>query len=207
MSVRKVYGSMNCPDTLKVITSLFEHNLDFDFISIDFLNGENLLKPFLSMNPFGKGPVFQDKDFSQFGARSILRAMGHQYAKNVSEPLIFHNGKEQAIVSNWIDVEDDHFEPAARELITMISSKLPNDENVIFKFGMVLDEYETRLGKSPYLAAKRFTIADLLHIPNLHTLMETAVTKKLIESRPKVAAWCNQLLARPAWKKVLDMKK
>jgi glutathione S-transferase len=30
--------------------------------------------------------------------------------------------------------------------------------------------------------------------------------KKLIESRPHVKAWCSQILARPAWLKVLEMK-
>jgi glutathione S-transferase len=50
MAVRKVYGSLNSPATLKVLACLFEHDLDFEFVPVNLNAGEHKKKPFLSMN-------------------------------------------------------------------------------------------------------------------------------------------------------------
>ena len=42
--------------------------------------------------------------------------MAHEYGKK-GEELIYWDAKEQAIVANWIDVEDHWFEPPAMKLI------------------------------------------------------------------------------------------
>ncbi|KAI4329757.1 hypothetical protein MLD38_028105 [Melastoma candidum] len=74
------------------------------------------------------------------------------------------------------------------------------------KLGKVLDVYESRLGQSKYLAGETFTLADLHHLPTLSLLMGTPGARKLIESRPNIAAWASDILARPAWTKVEAMK-
>ncbi|KAK9280870.1 hypothetical protein L1049_003761 [Liquidambar formosana] len=68
------------------------------------------------------------------------------------------------------------------------------------KLAKVLDIYEARLPKFKYLASDKYTIADMLHLPNLQSLMGTPA-KKLFDSRPRVKAWCSEILARPAWAK------
>nr|XP_011458710.1 PREDICTED: glutathione S-transferase PARB-like isoform X1 [Fragaria vesca subsp. vesca] len=143
--------------------------------------------------------------------------MGHMYAnkKKVGEELIFWESHKQALVANWIDVEDHYFEPPALKLISLLSSNKAIDDvgesngvdRVIDELSQVLDVYEAQLGRFKYLASDKFTVADVLHLPNLHSLMGIASTKKLIDSRPHVSAWCSEILARPSWTKVLQMKK
>ncbi|KAI6695733.1 hypothetical protein NL676_023443 [Syzygium grande] len=72
------------------------------------------------------------------------------------------------------------------------------------KLAKVLDVYEARLGQSKYLGCDCFTLADLHHIPTLTNLMGTPL-KELFETRPKVSAWVADIMARPAWAKVLAM--
>uniref|UniRef100_A0A7N0UI13 glutathione transferase n=1 Tax=Kalanchoe fedtschenkoi TaxID=63787 RepID=A0A7N0UI13_KALFE len=213
--VRKVYGSLECPNTLKVLACIFEHSLDFQFIPINLKEGEHKREPFLSLNPFGVVPVLEHDGYKQFECRAIIRAMAHEFSSSLQDnDLIYWDERKQAIVSNWVDVEDHKFEPPALELINELAIKPENglepDETVVAKaeakLGAVLDVYEARLGKFKYLAADKFTIADLLHLPNLQSLLGTARGKKLIESRPKVSLWCSQILARPAWSSVLQMK-
>ncbi|XP_034691665.1 glutathione S-transferase PARB-like [Vitis riparia] len=212
MAVRKVYGSLDSPATLKVLACLFEHHLDFEFVPVDISAGDNRKKPFLNMSPFGQVPVFEDGGYTQFESRAIIRSMGHQYGKK-GEELIFWNSQKQAVVSNWIDVEDHKFEPPALELISELLIKPRNglapDLAVVAKaeaqLAKVLDVYEARLAEFKYLAADNYTIADVLHLPNLQALMETPA-KKLIESRARVSAWCSEILARPAWARVVEMK-
>ena len=138
--------------------------------------------------------------------------MAHGYA-NKGEELIYLDSRKQAIVANWIDVEDHHFEPSAIKLLTLLPNK-PNINNGNYdqlvaeaeaKLSKVLDIYESQLSKFNYLASDKYTIADVLHLPNLQRLKETPA-RKLIESRPRVNAWCSEILARPAWTKVLQMQ-
>ncbi|KAI7979168.1 Glutathione S-transferase PARB [Camellia lanceoleosa] len=211
MAGRRVYGSLKSPATLKVLVNLFEHDLDFEFVSVDLDNGEHKNKHFLSMNPFGQVPVYEDRGIKQFESRAIIRCMAHEYGKK-GEELIYWDAKKQAVVANWIDVEDHHFEPPALKLISELLVKpkksFTPDEGIVAEaeaeaeLAKVLDVYEARLEKSKYLASEKYTIVDLLHLPNLQSLMGTPA-KKLIESRPRVSSWCSDILARPAWAKVL----
>ncbi|KAF8392605.1 hypothetical protein HHK36_022951 [Tetracentron sinense] len=167
-----------------------------------------------TMKPFGQVPVYEDGDVKLFESRAIIRSMAHAYAKKGNHELIYWEPKKQALVSNWVDVEDHHFEPPALKLISELVFKpmkgLAAEEVVVAEaeaeLAKVLDVYEARLSKSKYLASDKFTIADLLHLPNLNYLMGTPA-KKLLESRPCVRAWCDDILARPAWAKVVEMKK
>ncbi|XP_059440261.1 glutathione S-transferase-like [Corylus avellana] len=213
MAGRKVYGTLNSPATLKVLACLFEHDLDVELVPVNLDAGEHKKKPFVSMNPFGQVPVYEDGGIKQFESRAIIRSMSFEYGKK-GEELIFWDDRKQAVVANWIDVEGHQFEPPALKLINEMVIKPKNglapDQGVVAEaeaeLGNVLDVYEARLAKSKYLGSDRYTIADMLHLPNLQSLVGTTA-KKLIESRPHVKAWCSQILARPAWGKVLEMKR
>nr|AFF18815.2 glutathione S-transferase [Dimocarpus longan]AGC82239.1 glutathione S-transferase [Dimocarpus longan] len=209
----KVYGSLSSPATLKVLACVFEHDLDFDFVHIDLEAGEHKQPSFLAMSPFGQVPVFDDGDMKRFESRAIIRSIAHEYGKK-GEELIYWECKRQAIVADWIDVEDHKFEPLALKLVfewvDKPSKGLTPDESVAAEaeadLAAVLDVYEARLSKFKYLASDDYTIADLLHLPNLQALLGTKA-KRLFESRPHVSTWCFDILARPAWSKVLEMQK
>lgn len=119
-----------------------------------------------------------------------------------------------ALVSVWMEVEAQQFEPAASKLNWEIFYKpffgMTTDPAAVAenetKLAQVLDIYESRLAQSKYLGGDSFTLADLHHLPNLHLLLVTQ-SKKLIESRPHVSAWAADITARPAWAKVLAMQK
>lgn len=213
MAVRRLYGSLDSPATLKVLACLFEHHIDFEFVPVDLSRGEHKKKPFLSMNPFGEVPVYEDGDVRQFESRAIIRSMAHEHGKKGDE-LVEWNPRKQAVVANWIDVEDHKFEPPATKLIYELVIKpkkgLDTDENVVAeaesKLAEILDVYEAQLTKFKYLVSDKYTIADLLHLPNLQNILGSRA-KTLIGSRPHLSAWCSEILARPAWAKVREMVK
>lgn len=143
-----------------------------------------------------------------------MRALAHQYGHKGEAALIDWDPRKQAVVSNWVDVEDHHFEPPALKLIFELDIKpskgLATDEVAVAEaeseLTKVLDVYEARLENFKYLVSEKYTIVDILHLPNLQSLMGTTA-RKLIESRPRINAWCSEILARPAWAKVIDMQK
>ena len=76
--------------------------------------------------------------------------MAHEYGKK-GEELVYWDGREQAIVVNWVDVEDHQFEPPAAKLIFEMVIKPNNglapNQGVVAeaeaKLGNVLDVFET----------------------------------------------------------------
>lgn len=118
-----------------------------------------------------------------------------------------------AIVTVWAEVEAQKYEPPAFKLNWELSIKPllgeAADDAIVEKqeveLSKVLDVYEARLAHSKYLGGDSFTLADLHHLPTLNNLMGTRV-KAVFDSRPHVSAWIADIMARPAWQKVIAMK-
>ncbi|KAI3668252.1 hypothetical protein L6452_43329 [Arctium lappa] len=181
----KVFGAPGSTATLRVRACLAEKDLDYEFILVDLATKEHKNPEFLSRNPFGQVPAFEDGDLKMFGCEE--------------------DGDIQAV---WMEVESQKYEPATSNLFVELCLKpmwgMAIDEAVVEanekKLEEVLDIYEKRLSESKYLGGDSFTLADLHHLPNLKYLMGTKV-KKLFDARPHVSAWASEILARPAWVK------
>ncbi|KAF8015084.1 hypothetical protein BT93_H0777 [Corymbia citriodora subsp. variegata] len=206
--VMKVHASLMSPPALRVCAALYEKDLEFEFINVNVQSGENREEPVLAINPFGQIPAFEDGDLKLFESRAITRYIAHAY-KDKGTPLICE-GKPMATVGVWMEVEAHQFDPAATKLQCELVFKWMNgeaadaavvEENEA-KLAKVLDVYEARLSQSQYLGSDCFTLADLHHLPALTHLMGTPV-KKLFDARPNVSAWVADIVARPAWAKVL----
>uniref|UniRef100_A0A7N0V398 glutathione transferase n=1 Tax=Kalanchoe fedtschenkoi TaxID=63787 RepID=A0A7N0V398_KALFE len=210
MGVRKLYGSLDSPDTMRALASLNEHKLDFDFIPIDLKSGEHKREPFLSMSPFGDVPAYQDEQLTLFESRTVMRFISHCYFTSDNEQ-VYEDPRLQGIAAEWIDIEDHQFDPPASKLTweLVLKPKLigqPPDPTVVaqeqLKLAKVLDIYEKRLAESNFLGGHKYTSADLTHLPGLYYLTGTPVDQ-LFEERPLVSAWKKSIMSRPGWKKVV----
>uniref|UniRef100_A0A7N0TSL4 glutathione transferase n=1 Tax=Kalanchoe fedtschenkoi TaxID=63787 RepID=A0A7N0TSL4_KALFE len=213
MAPLAVHGSPFSTATMRVLATLYEKGLEFDFVPVDMSKGEHKQEAFLSLNPFGQVPAFKDGDLTLFESRAITIYISHEHAEE-GTPLIFRDSKKMAILSVWKEVESCQFDPAASKIIweTLFKPRfgMTTDEKVVqeseAKLAQILDVYEARLSQSTYLAGESFTLADLHHLPTIHYLMGTPF-KKLFDSRPVVSAWVRCITDRPAWAKVTDMLK
>ncbi|OWM77997.1 glutathione S-transferase PARB-like [Punica granatum] len=212
MAVLKVHGNPISSATWRVLACLYEKELDFEFVMVDLRSGEHKKEPFLSLNPFGLVPAFEDGDLKLFESRAITQYIAHTYADK-GTPLVIP-GKEMATVSVWMEVEAQQYDPAALKLqfelainpLLGIQTDAAVVEEYEHKLAKVLDVYEARLSQSKYLGGDCFTLADLHHLPTLNYLMPTQV-RKIFDARPKVSAWVADISSRPAWCKVLEMIK
>ncbi|GMH30996.1 hypothetical protein Nepgr_032839 [Nepenthes gracilis] len=210
----RLYGNVYSVGTMRVLASLYEHDVEFEFVQIDPDDEHYRTQISVALDPFGEASVFQDGEMTLFESRAIMRCLSHAYAKQGQEQ-VYEVPKMQGIATSWIDVEDHHFDPPAAKLIAELVEKprkgLPADQEVVSvavaELAAVLDVYEARLTESKLLGGDKFTAADLTHLPNLHYLMALPVCKTLFESRPHVYAWSNAILSRLAWKKVVEMQK
>ncbi|XP_057782363.1 glutathione S-transferase-like [Salvia miltiorrhiza] len=205
----KVHGSPVSPAAKRVLLCLEEKQLDYEFVLVDLSTGQHKKDSFLSLNPFGQVPGFEDGDLKLFESRAITRYIAHAYADK-GTPLISEDPKKMGVIGVWLEVESLRFDAAGQKLSFEILVKpmkgMATDEGAVeqlqAQLAAVLDVYEARLAKSKYLGGDDFSLADLHHIPIVANLMNTKV-KALFDARPCVAAWAAALVARPAWLKVI----
>ncbi|KAL8151493.1 hypothetical protein V2J09_021301 [Rumex salicifolius] len=206
----KVHGSVISTATMRVTACLHEKAIDFEFVQVDMKSGDHKKEPHLSLNPFGQVPALEDGDLKLFESRAITQYIAHEY-KHMGTDLVCGDGKTMALIGVWSEVEAHHFDPVASKLAWELVYKkmfgMETDakavEEHVASLSKVLDVYEARLSKSKYLACDCFTIADLHHLPVLHMLMPTPCADALFHQRPFVSKWCADILARPAWAKVV----
>ncbi|PON96596.1 S-crystallin [Trema orientale] len=177
---------------------------------LNLTSSSSLSKP----QPFGQVPALEDGDLLLFESRAITRYIAEEYAEKGTQlvPPDFMK-KNKAIASVWMEVEAHQFSPVTSKLgweiifkpmFGMTTDRAVVEENEA-KLGKVLDVYENRLSESKYLGGDCFGLVDLHHIPSVQYMLETSL-RKLFESRPHVNAWVADIIARPAWAKVLAMK-
>ncbi|XAR61310.1 Glutathione transferase [Bertholletia excelsa] len=212
MATIKVHGNALSTAAQRVMACLHEKGLPFELVLVDMRAGEHKREPFLSLNPFGQVPAFEDGDLKLFESRAVTQYIAHAYADKGNQ-LICLDPKKMATVSVWMEVESHHFDSAAamltwelaiKPLIGMATEATVVEENKV-KLAKVLDVYEARLAQSKYIGGDNFTLADLHHLPSVQYLMTTQV-KELFDTRPRVSAWCSEILARPAWLKVCALR-
>jgi len=69
--VLKIYGS--AMSTARVLVTLLENQVPFEFILVDIAKEEHLNEEWKKMQPFGKVPVMDDEGFVLFESRAICR--------------------------------------------------------------------------------------------------------------------------------------
>ncbi|GMY16871.1 glutathione S-transferase-like [Fagus crenata] len=214
MAAIKVHGTTLSSATIRVLAAINEKELDYELVLVDMSVGEHKKEHFLSRNPFGQVPTFEDGDLNLFESRAITTYIAHEYADKGTQ-LIYKDSKKMAITSVWMEVEAQQYDQAASKLAWELAAKpvfygMSSDTAIVeeneAKLAKVLDVYENRLAQSKYLGGDCFTLADLHHLPTIHYLMGTQA-KKLFDSRPHVNAWVADITARPAWLKVIALQK
>ncbi|KAL3647998.1 hypothetical protein CASFOL_008966 [Castilleja foliolosa] len=208
----KVHAALFAPNAARVLACLHEKDLDYEFVPIDLRAREQKKEPFISINPFGEVPALEDGDLKLFESRAINQYIAYAYADKGTQ-LVFDDPRKMAIVSVGLEIEAHQYDPPAARLTKELYVKpllgVATDDAIVkeqeAQLGKVLDVYESRLVQSKYLCGPTFTLADLHHLPTLDHLMKTRV-KAVFDARPHVSAWCADILARPAWLKVVAMR-
>ncbi|KAK6940953.1 Glutathione S-transferase, C-terminal [Dillenia turbinata] len=220
--VLKLYGLPTSPCTTRVLACLHEKGLNYEFVPVNLLDGEQKKPAFLEKNnfdlifsftlqPFGKVPVLEDGDLTLFESRAITGYIAEKFNDTGFDLIRYGDYKEAALVRVWLEVEAQQYNPAIQPIvyqcIVMPRRGKPSDQKIIDesveKLGKVLDVYEGRLEKSKYLAGDHFTLADLHHLSYTFNVMKTPYAS-LFTSRPYVKAWWEDISSRPAFVKVCE---
>src|SRR5580704_15821983 len=98
MTTMKLYGF---PPTrsLRVLWMLRELGIDFDFVDVSLMTGENRGPEFLALNPAAKVPVLVDGDFVLTESVAIVLYLAEKYA---DKGLLPAELEARAQVHRWL---------------------------------------------------------------------------------------------------------
>ncbi|GAV88953.1 GST_C domain-containing protein/GST_N_3 domain-containing protein [Cephalotus follicularis] len=208
----KVYGAALSTNTVRVLTCLREKQVDFELVHVDLFKAEQRLPHFLAKNPFGQIPVLEDGDLILFESRAITTYIAEKFKETGYDLIRYQDPKEAALVKVWVEVESQQYNPAIKPIIYQnfvmpLMGKSPDQTIIdasIEKLGNVLDVYEAKLISTKYLAGDFYSLADLHHLPYTYYLMMKTPYTDLINQRPHVKAWWEDISSRPAFKKLTE---
>ncbi|KAL6890584.1 hypothetical protein ACP4OV_008839 [Aristida adscensionis] len=206
-----VFGSAVFANAARVLACLEEVGAEYQVVEVDYMANEHKGADHLARNPFGQIPAFQDGDVMLFESRAISKYVLRKYSKPGQEDILREGSPEEgAAVDVWTEVEAHHYFPAIAPIVyecVVYPARLgaqPNQavvEESLGKLRKVLDVYEARLSKHPYLAGNFFSFADLSHFPYTNYFMRTEHAS-LLDSYPHVKAWWGRVVARPSVNKI-----
>ncbi|GLT42479.1 hypothetical protein SLA2020_164750 [Shorea laevis] len=205
----KLHGAPMSTCTANVLTCLHEKGIDFEFVPVNLLDGEQKQPSFIAKNPFGLVPALEDGDFTIFESRAITSYLAEKFKDSGCDLNRHGNIKESAMVKVWMEVESQQYNPAISPIFSqyfIVPRRGGTPDQAIIdensgKLGKLLDMYEQRLSGNKYLAGDFFSLADLHHLGRTFYFMKTPCAR-LINERPHVKAWWEDISSRPAFKKV-----
>src|SRR5438132_37126 len=191
----KLYGF---PPTrsIRVLWTLRELDVEFEFISVDPTKGEHRRPEFLAVNPAGKLPVLVDGDFVLTESVAIVLYLAEKYPKKGFLPTGL---RARAEVNRWLlftatELEQPlwriarhtHLYPIEKRL----AAEIPIARQDFLDMAAVMEKHlETR----PVLVGENVTVADF----GAAYTLDMASLVHLLEALPNMRAYMERMYARP----------
>ncbi|MGH8430831.1 MAG: glutathione S-transferase family protein [Solimonas sp.] len=189
------YGpSQNC---FKVRLLASHLNLDLEIVSVAIFRGEGATPAFLSKNPAGAVPVLETDTgecLAESNAILTFLAEGTRYL-----PL---SGMTRAHVIRWLMFEQQYVQPSIGRLrYWTLTGKLdqyaPGVPSAQGLGNRALDILDGELGKRPFIAGERYTIADISLFAYSHVAADAHFD---VSTRKNLTAWFDRVRAQPDFK-------
>ncbi len=195
------------PNGHKVHIMLEETGLPYAVHPVDIQSGDQFKPEFLKISPNSKMPAIVDREgpggkpmaLAESGA--ILFYLASKTGKFLPADL-----RDRWAVMQWVMFQMGHIGPMlgqAHHFLGYSVEKIPyaidryrNEANRLYG---VLDR---RLGASPYVACREYTIADMAVMPWLRSYERQGVN---MDDYPNVRRWFDKLNERPAVKRALQV--
>jgi glutathione S-transferase len=196
------YFGKNSGNSARSAFALYEAGVAFAPHALDVPTGESGAADYRALNPLGKVPALLDGATALWESNAInwYVAESHPGAKLLPSTLA-----GRASVQRWLFFQAAHVSPAATAVNRELSARHrkywklqpdpPAAELGKRELARYLPVLESALAESGWLEG-HFSLADIAYAPHLGYLLEGGFDFSLT---PRVLAWLERLLARPAW--------
>lgn len=197
----KVYGHPMSTCTRKVLTTLVENGVPYEFTLVDLMTGAHKQPEHMARHPFGQVPTIDDDGFKLFESRAICRYIDEKAGGKLTPKDL----KAKAEMEQWISVETSNFTPSVMKFVFHHIFQRKQEESVLADAGTkvkdALTVFDKHLASNEYFAGGQFSIADISLMPYVEYAMGTPV-KDMINAHANVAKWWGRVSGRDSWKKV-----
>ncbi|KKL31397.1 glutathione S-transferase [Burkholderia contaminans FFH2055] len=202
----KLYGFAGTRSQ-RVLWGLKELDADFEFISVNLLQGEHKRPEFLRLNPAGKVPVLVDGDLVIPESAAIVLYLADKYPQKALLPV---DPALRAEAYRWVMFAVTELEqPLWR--ITRHSFIYPPEKRSPADIELAREDFRTMAAiLDKHLEGREFIVGDTLTVADCVTayLIDWAGECNLIESFPQLRAYLERLYARPkAPQRIADARK
>jgi glutathione S-transferase len=199
----KLYDSVG-PNPRLVRMFLAEKGITLPTAQVDIMGGENRRAPYLDRNPFGQMPSLELDDGRVISETTVIcEYLEERHPKPV---LIGGTPEERAITRMWtrravlnvIEPMSSGFRFA--EGLAMFQDRIRTMPAAAADFKAVAQDglavFDSLIGRGPWLAGDRFTLADI----TLYALLDffAKVGQPLDPEKKNVSAWFERVNARPS---------
>ncbi|KVR01813.1 glutathione S-transferase family protein [Burkholderia ubonensis] len=191
----KLYGFAGTRSQ-RALWGLKELDADFEFISVNLLEGEHKRPEFLRLNPAGKVPVLVDGDLVIPESAAIVLYLADKYPQKALLPVDL---AARAQAYRWVMFAVTELEqPLWR--ITRHTMLYPPDKRLPADIALAREDFVNMAAiLDRHLDGRAFIVGDSLTVADCVTayLIDWANELKLIDAFPQLQAYLERLYARP----------
>jgi glutathione S-transferase len=185
------------PQSRAVISKwmLDECGANYEIVPIDFTKLEHKTPEFLKINPAGKLPALVDGDSKIFEGAAICLYLGDKFLEANLAPKI--GAPERGRYLSLMVYSTSQLEPAMSD--ALLGGQAATPQRGWTDFGTARNVIEGELGEGPYLFGDWFTAADVM-------IGSMFIWRRMFggpPDRPKLEAYVDRLLVRPAAPKMV----
>ena len=191
----KVYGDYNSGNCYKIKLMLHLLGLEYEWLSVDILNGETETPAFLAKNPNGKVPVLELEDGTcLWESNAILNYLADGSEFLPTEPRL------RTQVLQWQFFEQYSHEPyvaVARFIqfyLGLPQERLEEYRKLQKRGYKALDVMEQQLARTPYLVGEDYSIADVTLYAYTHVAHQGGFD---LAGYPSIQAWLQRVASHP----------
>ena len=191
----KLYGhemSGNCYKP-KLLLELL--NIEYEWVKVDLMKGEQKLPQYLALNPFGQVPLLVDGDTKIADAQAILVYLARQYGGDRWLPL---EALPLAQVVRWLSTTAGEIRqgPEHARLYYLFGTTSINIERAQQQAERILSQLDQHLSTRNWLEFDRTTIADIAVFPYVALAPDGKIDLALY---PNVLSWIARVKQLPGY--------
>ena len=174
-----LYDAARCPYCARVRIALAEKGVEYEPVEIDLQNRPAWI---YEKNETGRVPVLEEDAWILPESAVIMEYLEERYPEPALWPA---DPAERALGRLWLERFDDRLGGA------YYAARRGDGRE---RLDQALDDLDHALEGQPYLSGREYGLADIGYVP----WILRALDRFGVELAPSLAAWLEQLLARPA---------
>jgi glutathione S-transferase len=191
----KLYGNELSGNSYKVRLLLKLLGLNYEWIKVDLLKGEQKAPKYLALNPFGQVPALIDGDIRLADAQAILVYLARQYG---GESWLPSDAVSLARIVRWLSTTAGEIRQGlefARRYY-LFNATYVNIDHAQQKAEFILQQLNQHLSIRNWLECDRPTIADIAVYPYIALAPDGKID---LMPYPHVLAWIDRIKQLPGY--------